>query len=151
MPSLINGISYVRLSAPDLGRMKAFLEDFGMVEAHRDPKRLYMRGVGEAPFLHVTELGDPGAISFAYELRDPAALTDVAQLPGASAIESLDSPGGGKRVRIRDPHGFSLELVSGRDNAPALPPRPMLRGADGASRVLGPARIVRIAHTAYAT
>ncbi|MDR5825984.1 VOC family protein [Caballeronia sp. LZ043] len=151
MASPINGMSFVRLSAPDLGRMQAFLEDFGMSVAHRDARRLFMRGVGETPFLHVTELGDPGVISFGYELRDPALLDELARHPDASAVEALDAPGGGQRVRVRDPNGFWLELVAGQARAAALPPRVVVRGPDGESRALGPARVVRIAHTAYTT
>ncbi len=151
MPSLISGISYVRLSAPDLGVMQAFLEDFGMVVAHRDEQRLYMRGIGDAPFLHSTVLGPPGVISFGYQLRDPALLDEVAQRPDASAIETLDDPGGGKRVRLHDPNGFSIELVTGQERVAELPRRVLVRGEDGESRTLGTARVLRIAHTAYMT
>lgn len=151
MTSPITGMSYVRLSAPDLGRMQAFLEDFGMVLAHRDAKRLYMRGVGESPFLHVTQLGTPGAISFGYALSENADLAELAKLPGAQGIESPDVPGGGQRLRLRDPNGFWIELVAGQERVSALPPRVLVRGPEGESRSLGPARVVRIAHTAYAT
>lgn len=151
MPSIISGMSHVRLSAPDLGRMQAFLEDFGMTLAHRDASRLYMRGVGDAPFLHVTELGEPGAISFGYQLRDPALIDEVAKLPGATAIETPDAPGAGKRVRLQDPNGFWLEFVTDQTRVAPLAPRALVRGADGESRALGPARVARIAHTAYAT
>ncbi|MDR5832286.1 VOC family protein [Caballeronia sp. LP006] len=151
MTSAIQGMTHVRLSAPDLGRMQAFLEDFGMALAHRDEKRLYMRGVGDSPFLHVTELGEPGVVSFGYQLRDPSLLDEVAKLPGAQGIESIDAPGGGKRVRIVDPNGFTLEFMAEQERVPTLQPRVVVRGADGESRVLGAARVVRIAHTAYAT
>ncbi|WP_169498855.1 VOC family protein [Paraburkholderia antibiotica] len=144
-------MAYVRLSAPDLGRMQAFLEDFGMVLAHRDAKRLYMRGVSDTPFLHVTELGEPGAISFGYELSEDADLGTLAKLPGAQGVETPDAPGGGRRVRVQDPNGFWLELVTGRERVAPLPPRVLVRGPEGESRSLGPARVVRIAHTAYAT
>jgi catechol 2,3-dioxygenase-like lactoylglutathione lyase family enzyme len=151
MPSLIREMAYVRLSVPDLDRMEAFLDDFGMVKVHRDAGRMYMRGIGDSPFLHVTELGDPGVVSFAYELRDASLLTDVARLPGATGIENLDSPGGGRRVRLRDPNGLWLEFVAERERVAPLPRRQLLRPVDGASRALGPARVERIAHTAYMT
>jgi len=131
--------------------MEAFLEDFGMVKIHRDAKRLYMRGVGESPLLHVTELGAPGVLSFAYDLREPEQIQHVARLPEALGIESLDEPGGGQRVRVRDPNGLYIELVTGKERVAPLASRPVLRGPDGESRHLGSARVVRIAHTAYAT
>jgi catechol 2,3-dioxygenase-like lactoylglutathione lyase family enzyme len=149
MPSLITEMAYVRLGAPDLGRMQAFLEDFGMFEVHRDSQRLYMRGIGDSPFLHVTELGPPGVASFAYQLRDPSLLSDVARLPGATGIENLDAPGGGRRVRLRDLNGFWLEFIADRQRVSPLPRRPLLRAPDGMSRALGPPRVERIAHTAY--
>ena len=149
MPSRISGIAYVRLSAPDLDRMQAFLTDFGMVVAHRDDERLYMRGIGESPYFHVTERGEPGVVSFGYDLTDEALLPEVARLPGASAIEPIDGPGGGRRVRLRDPNGFVVELVTGRERVAPLPRRSLVRGPESESRVLGPARIERIAHTAY--
>ncbi|HEY1607983.1 MAG TPA: VOC family protein [Paraburkholderia sp.] len=151
MASTISDIAYVRLSAPDLGRMEAFLEDFGMVKVHRDAKRLYMRGVGQAPFLHVTELGEPGVISCAYEVRGAAMLADLAKLPGACGVETIDEPGGGQRVRVQDPNGLWLEFVTGREGVARLPARTLTRGDDGESRVLGAARVERIAHTAFAT
>ncbi|MBA1242601.1 VOC family protein [Pseudomonas japonica] len=151
MPSIISGISFVRLSAPDLGRMQAFLEDFGLMLVHRDAQRLYMRGVGETPFLHVTELGDPGVVSYGYQLREPELLEVAARLPEAHGIEQLDAPGGGQRVRVTDPNGMVLELITGQQPVAALPPRTIIRGPDGESRTLGPARVRRLAHTAYMT
>lgn len=148
MSSLISGMAYVRLSSPDLGRMQAWLEDFGMVPVDRDAARLYMRGIGDAPFLHVTEVGPPGAISFAYDVAD---LDRAAGLPGAGPVEPLDAPGGGRRVRLRGPGGIGIELVAGRERVAPLPPRPLVRTPDGASRAAGPARVRRIAHTAYMT
>jgi catechol 2,3-dioxygenase-like lactoylglutathione lyase family enzyme len=149
MPSLITDMAYVRLSAPDLGRMEEWLVDFGMVKVHRDARRLYMRGIGDAPFLHITELGEPGVISFAYNLRDPGQLAEVARMPGAQGIESMDSPGGGRRVRVRDLNGFWIELIADRERVAPLPPRSLIRLPDGESRVVKPARVVRLAHTAY--
>jgi catechol 2,3-dioxygenase-like lactoylglutathione lyase family enzyme len=151
MSSSVSGMAYVRLSAPDLGRMEAFLEDFGMVKVHRDARRLYMRGVGEAPFLHVTELGEPGVIGCAYELRDAALLADLAKLPGARGVEQIDGPGGGLRVRVQNPDGLWIEFVTQRTVVERLPARPLLRGPEGESRALGAARVERIAHTAFAT
>ncbi|SDV50602.1 VOC family protein [Chitinasiproducens palmae] len=151
MPSNISGMSYVRLGAPDLGRMEHFLEDFGMVKVHRDATRLYMRGVGESPFLHVTELGDPGVIAFGYEARDPDVLTALSQRTDAQGLEHVDAPGGGRRVRLRDPNGLCVEIVAAREPVARLTPRVLIREAEGESRVQGPARVERIAHTAYAT
>lgn len=151
MASCVSGISFVRLSAPDLGRMQAFLEDFGMVLVHRDDKRLFMRGVGDTPFLHATELGDAGVISFGYQLCNADELNKLAKLPESQGVDELDAPGGGKRLRLRDPNGLTLEFVTGQQRPERLKSRVLVRGADGESRTLGPARVVRLAHTAYMT
>jgi len=148
MPSAITSMAFVRLTAPDLGRMEAFLTDFGMTTAHRDAHRLYMRGCGDSPYLHVTELGPPGAISCAYTVADESVLQSFVRSGDAAGIESLDGPGGGKRVRLRDVDGCWVELVCGRQAVQAVPPRPLVRGPDGISRMVGPARVVRISHTA---
>jgi catechol 2,3-dioxygenase-like lactoylglutathione lyase family enzyme len=148
MTSIVSSIAFVRLSAPDLGRMEEYLTDFGMAKVHRDDKRLYMRGLGDNPYLHVTELGEPGAIGQAYHVDDVDVLKDLVKKGMASAVEDLDGPGGGKRVRLADPDGCVVELVAGREKAAPLPNRAMVRAPDGASRIVGPARVMRIAHTA---
>jgi catechol 2,3-dioxygenase-like lactoylglutathione lyase family enzyme len=144
-------MAYVRLSAPDLGRMEQFLLDFGMITAHRDARRLYMRGAGDAPYLHVTELGPPGVVSFAYDVDDEDALRSMARRGDASPVEALDGPGGGKRVRLRDPNGCWIELVTGRATVEPMPRRPNVRPPDGVSKLVGAARVVRLSHTACMT
>lgn len=150
MTSFISGMAFVRLSAPDLGGMEAFLSDFGMIKVYRDEQRLYMRGTGSAPYLHITEKGAAGVISYGYNVTDPDVLIHFAR-SGAGVVEELDGPGGGRRVRLRDPDGCGVELVCDRAAVEPLPSRPMVRSPDGISKLVGPARIVRIAHTACAT
>jgi hypothetical protein len=144
--SPITGMAYTRLSAPDLDVMQGFLEDFGLIKVHRDSKRLYMRGIGESPFLHVTERGDPGSIAFGYEAADESELRDFVASGAAKGIENVDEPGGGKRVTLTDPNGFLIEVVSGRQTIAPLPPRERVRGPGGASLRRGPSRIRRLTH-----
>lgn len=151
MTSPITGIAYARLSAPDLDVMQEFLEDFGMVKVHRDAKRLYMRGTGDSPFIHVTELGEPGTIAYAYEAADESVLRDFVASGAASGVEEIDEPGGGRRVVLTDPNGLSVEVVSGRARAAPLPPRVDVRGADGPSIRLAPSRVRRMSHGVIAT
>jgi catechol 2,3-dioxygenase-like lactoylglutathione lyase family enzyme len=151
MYSPITCIAYERLSAPDLGVMKDFLEAFGLVTVHRDSNRLYMRGVGDSPFLHVTERGEPGTIAFGYEAVDESVLYDFVAAGAAKSVDEIDEPGGGKRVILTDPNGFELEIVSGRDKVVPLPPRERVRGRDGASIRRGPSRIRRVSHGVLTT
>lgn len=106
-------IAFVRFSAPDLDAMETYLIDFGLARAHRDESTLYMRGAGGDPYLHVTHKGAPGFAGVAFKARS---LDDVAACAKAcdAQVEPLDGPGGGMRVRLKDPDGFAVELVSGR-------------------------------------
>jgi catechol 2,3-dioxygenase-like lactoylglutathione lyase family enzyme len=114
-------IAYARLSAPDLDRQEEFLTHFGLARAARTGTALYMRGSDPAHHLHVTELGEPRFIGFAYRAADEDALATLTRVPGASGIEHIDEPGGGKRVRLTDPNGLQIEIVHGLDTVAPLP------------------------------
>lgn len=151
MTSPIKEITYARLSAPDLGVMQQFLEDFGMVLVHRDRKKLYMRGTGDAPFIHVTELGDPGTVAFGYTANDESVLHEFVKSGLAKSVDSIDEPGGGQRVVLTDPNGFEIEIVHGREKIEPLEPLTRIRSSDGASTRCEPSRVKRIAHGVLAT
>lgn len=114
----VDDIAFVRFSAPDLDTMEAFLLDFGLTRAHRDADTLYMRGAASDPFLHVTQRGAPAFAGVAFKVRTPDDLQKLARENDAK-LEPLDGPGGGQRVRLTDPDGFSIEVVAGRTPAPA--------------------------------
>ena len=99
----VTDISYVRLRAPDLDKMEAFLSDFGMKRAHRTDTRLYMHGTGADRYLHVTELGEPGFVGFAFNAGSREDLERLAQMEDSSDIEEIDTPGGGYRVVMNGP------------------------------------------------
>lgn len=115
----VDDIAFVRFRAPDLAKMKAFLEDFGLVEAAREDKRLFMRGAGGAPFLHATELGEPGFAGIAFRANSRADLEALGEREKVE-VEPLDAPGGGLVVRLSDPDGFRVEVVAEQKNGPAL-------------------------------
>jgi hypothetical protein len=58
----IQDIAYMRFGAPDLEMMEAFLGEFGMIRTERTDDTLYMRGLDEDPFLHVTHRGAPASM-----------------------------------------------------------------------------------------
>lgn len=144
-------IAWCRLRAPDLGVMEEFLLDFGLLTAERTPTALYMRGTGPRPFIHVTELGDPGFIGFAYEAAQAEDLEKLAALPGASPIEELEVPGGGRRVRLREPNGYQVEVVHGMAQVGPVDCEPPLRRSFDPSMRKGPARVTRLAHGVFAS
>jgi len=153
-------IAFGRLQSPDLDLAEEFLTDFGFVRAERTPKALYMRGTDGAHHLHVTHLGAPKFISFAFYARNEEELERLARVEGASPVEAIDEPGGGKRVRLKDPHGFEIEVVHG---IAALPPLPLTRnvlnwGPEKTRRAgeltrlpPGPAQVKRMGHGVIAT
>jgi catechol 2,3-dioxygenase-like lactoylglutathione lyase family enzyme len=111
---------YGRLRSPDLDVAEKFLTDFGLVRAERTAKALYMRGTDPEPYLHVTELGEPKFLGLGYYARSEDDLKALAKVEGASGIENVDEPGGGKRVRLKDPFGFGVEVVFGAKKAAPL-------------------------------
>ena len=108
-------ITFGRLQSPDLDRAEEFLSDFGMVRAERTKDTLYMRGTDPDPFIHVTHLGEEKFIGLAFRANSEEDLARASKIEGASAVEEMDEPGGGKRVRLSDPHGYQIEVVWGRD------------------------------------
>ena len=109
----VQDIVYCVFSAPDLDKMAAFLTDFGMVENGRAGDRLFMRGAGAYPYINVIEKGAPGFVAVGMRAGSAAELEEAARLPGSSAIEAIDAPGGGRRVRLRAPDNYRFDLVHG--------------------------------------
>jgi catechol 2,3-dioxygenase-like lactoylglutathione lyase family enzyme len=153
-------LAYGRLQSPDLDVAEQFLTDFGLVRVERTPKALYMRGTDPAHHVHITELGEPRYLSIAWRATSYEDLERIAKIEGASGIESMDEPGGGKRVRLRDPDGIQIEIVHGIEALPELPiRRPELNvGPDWQRRrgelfrvPSGPSYVKRIAHVAIMT
>ena len=129
----VEDIAYVRFAAPDLDVMEKFLSDFGLVVNARQDDVLYARGTDPSPYLHVTERGDPAFRGVAFAAASAEDLDAAAKLEGASAVEKIDAPGGGRRVRFTDPDGYAVEVVHGREQLAPLPVQgaaPLNRGSD---------------------
>jgi hypothetical protein len=75
----IQVIAYMRFGAPDLDVMEAFLGEFGMIRTERTDDTLYMRGLDEDPFLHVTHRGAPGFLAAGFEAAPMKDLEALAQ------------------------------------------------------------------------
>ncbi|HVR90593.1 MAG TPA: VOC family protein [Novosphingobium sp.] len=148
-------VESVRFSAPDLGQMREFLEDFGLSAADDvGDGVLRMRGTGDGPFLHETAEGEPGFVSLTIRVRGIDDLRALAEAEGIT-VEAATGPGGGQRVQLIDPDGFRVEAVADRSRVPTLSAGPAnawniaaRRERHGqAKRVeVNPAHVVRLGH-----
>src|SRR5260370_1135623 len=148
-------LAYGRLRSPDRDRQEEFLTALGMVRADGTKSALYMRGTDSPHHIHVTELGAPKYVGIALHAGSLEDLEKLARAPGASPVESIDEPGGGKRVRLTDPDGFQVEIVHGMAQLPKIPVvRPAVNtGEDKTKRrnalyrvERGPSHVKRIGH-----
>jgi catechol 2,3-dioxygenase-like lactoylglutathione lyase family enzyme len=156
----VTDIAFGRLQSPSLDEAEEFLVDFGMVRAERTRDALYMRGTDPNHHIHVTHLGPSKFVGLSFFVDNEDELRKFTRAPGASGIENVDEPGGGKRVRVTDPHGYRMEVMCGLQQLPALPVREnvvntgdnKLRRAGVLTRLKrGPAQVKRAAHAVIMT
>lgn len=114
----IEDIAHVRFTAPDLGEMSTFLQEFGLVPELAVDGVLYARGAGTAPFIHATALGEAGFAGLGLRAASVTDLELLARHEGR-AVEGLAAPGGGSVVRLTDPDGNLVEVVAGQSPVPA--------------------------------
>ena len=148
-------LAYVRCRAPNLDQAEAFLTAFGLVRSARTSSALYMRGTDSDHHVHITEVGDPAFVGVGLRAAHADDLATMARAPGAGALESIDEPGGGARVRLTDPNGIQIEVVHGIEPVPPLPVpsrasfnRAAERARQGARQSVepGPAHVKRLGH-----
>jgi catechol 2,3-dioxygenase-like lactoylglutathione lyase family enzyme len=149
----VEDIAFVRFRAPDLAEMRAFLEDFGLSCSEHNGK-LYGRGGDGAPYVHVTELGEPGFAGLGFRAQTRAELADLGARDD-SPVEVSDAPGGGYRVCLRDPDGNAVEVVAEQIRAPVgtVPldapvnsARERRRFRDPVRFAPGPSQVYRLGH-----
>ena len=159
-PIKATDLAFGRLRSPDLDMAEEFLTNFGMVRAARTNTALYMRGTDAPHHIHVTEKGDPGFVGIAYYAASLDDLKKMSKAPGASSVEDIDEPGGGKRVRLKEPNGYQIEVVYGiKKLKPILVKhQPLNLGAEGLKRAgkvmrihMGSSRVKRIGHAVMAS
>jgi catechol 2,3-dioxygenase-like lactoylglutathione lyase family enzyme len=151
-------LAYVIFDRPDLKKAEEYLLDFGLRTVANDGQTLFLRGTGSAPFCYVArKAAKPRFVGFGLEVESVADLETLARLPGASQVENLDWPGGGRVVHLTDPSGFRLDAVCGRAAAPELPHRPPLpmNSIDSRARINGtqrppfsPPDVIKLGHVA---
>ena len=149
-------LAYLLFERPELARTRDFLVGFGLKPVEAAPDTLYLRGTGGAPYVYRAQRGKRARfLGLAFEVEDRRALDALSVLPGASAVEAEEGPGGGARVRLRDPSGFEVRAVCGRQPAEPLPHRAPLplntpdaqaRINDGQRTPVTPPDVIRLGH-----
>jgi len=110
----VTDLAFGRLRSPSLDQAEEFLTHFGLVRTERTRDRLYMRGTDPTPHVHITHLGPSKFLGLGFYVESEDDLARLAKAPGARGIEHIDEPGGGKRVRLADPHGYDIEVIHGQ-------------------------------------
>jgi hypothetical protein len=114
-----------------------------------------MRGTDPSHHIHVTEKGEPRFVGLAYWAASEDDLKRLTGAPGASGIETIDEPGGGKRVRLQEPNGYTIEIVHGVEIPQPIQverqainsgPEPLNRAGEVIRFAPGPSTVKRIGH-----
>jgi catechol 2,3-dioxygenase-like lactoylglutathione lyase family enzyme len=156
----VRDIAWVRLRSPDLDQAEQFLTDFGLRRAERTADKLFMRGTDGEHHLHITERGPAKVLAIGFHAESEADLRKLArEAEGASAVEPIDEPGGGQRVRLVEPNGYTIEMVHGVAKAEPLPVRSTPLNSGPRRQRLGdlmrvetaPSQVKRIGHAVLST
>lgn len=122
----VRDLAYVLFERPDLQKQRAFLEDFGMQLAGAENGTQYFRGHGTSPWFYAASEGaKPRFLGAGFTVAAETDLAAVAARHGKSE-ETLDGPGGGRRVRVTDPNGYIVDYVWGREPVQRIPCRDTL-------------------------
>lgn len=149
----VEDIAHVRFAAPNLLVMRSFLEDFGL-SVFEQGGRLYGAGSDGRPFIHVTEPGEAKFLAVGLRADTVADLERLAAHENV-VLEDIAEPGGGKIVKLKDPDGYGVEVVSGQSRGAAKLPfaEPPRNTAATHSRIRttvrlesAPAHVRRIGH-----
>lgn len=129
MPRIkLQDVAYAAYQVTDLDLMERFLIDFGMARSARSADALYMRGQGTSHHVHVSRLGPVNKyIGAGCTVPDISYLELATAIPGATPIEDISDPGGGKRVTLTTPNGHTIWLEYGAAELPEVPTRRSFR------------------------
>jgi catechol 2,3-dioxygenase-like lactoylglutathione lyase family enzyme len=79
---------------------------------------LYMRGSSPSPYCYrIHRAPRARFVGAGFSVRTHGELERLAHVDGAGPIEKSEHPGGGDRVALRDPSGFTVEVVHGQEAA----------------------------------
>jgi catechol 2,3-dioxygenase-like lactoylglutathione lyase family enzyme len=156
---MLKSLHHVRFKVNDVTKLKAFAQNFGLIEIEESSERLVMKTLGGDMGVYVAEKADHDAfVGFAFEVDSREDLDFAVNNLGATAVADLDLPCGGEYVSLTDPDGNIVSLIYGASRIPAgeLDPELMLNtptnktryGHKQIGREFGPAKLWRIGHLA---
>jgi hypothetical protein len=108
-----DSILHVSFERAEPDSMLRFAEDFGLIRRSGAGETLFLRGHGPAPYLVSVQPSTRNQfLGMAFTAKSEADLQRLAEATGAP-IETLSTPGGGRRVALEDPWGLKVSLVHG--------------------------------------
>lgn len=154
-------IAYVVFDHADMAAAERFYLDFGLQVAYRSADEIAFRPALERGYCYVARRAHRNGLgAIAFRAPDIQELERLAIFPEASAVEPIERPGGGWRVRLASPDGLHFEVTYGIEDYPRLPVRPALPLNHGCEKVrfgqwqrpeLAPAAVLRLGHVALLT
>lgn len=157
----VKDIAWIRLQSPDLDVAEAYLTAFGLTRSARTANALYMRGTDPEHHIHITEMGEARVLRIGFWARSEDDLHRLSrEAEGASNVEPLDEPGGGKRVRLTEHNGIGVEVVWGVEKVAPLPAQQHVLNTGHAKQAragellrvpLRPSQVKRIGHAVIST
>lgn len=127
----VRDIAWLRFEKPDLVRAEAFANAFGLTTVKRTAEELHLRGSDPGPVCLIVRKGPRSRFGgLAFAARDDADLLRLATAHD-TRIHALPEDIGGVMVKLRDPNGVPVEVISGYDDLPPLraqQPRPIYVG-----------------------
>jgi hypothetical protein len=157
-----DAVAHVVFERNDMAKMEQFLVDFGFeLCGDASGKSRYFRGYGTLPYcVEIIPSERDAFVGFALAASSADDLRSLADAEGVE-IESCDGPGGGMRVRLRDPDGRRVDLIHGftdveamKTRAPQLAvntPTKKLRVNEPVRTPVQPAPVFRIGHVVLQT
>lgn len=114
-------LAYVMVQAIDLDVLELFMTDFGLQTVERSDADLWMSAGNEFPYVyHATQGRESKFLGAGFALSSHSELLMLASKLGLSdAVEAIEGPGSGFRLRMTMPDGFLIDAIAGQTNQEA--------------------------------
>lgn len=122
-------LAFLMFEKTDLGQAERFWNDFGLVTVTRTADELVMRGAGTAPALLIARRANQSRYTgAAFVVPAGTDFEPIQKESGAQPLPDGAIPGGGRGVRLSDPDGHDIWLITDWGKVDPLPMRAPLTG-----------------------